>query len=59
MAARLRPYLGFRHLEHHIYPFLLDWNLQGPLVAGLRAMWSDVRQELEAFVQSLQASEPE
>lgn len=32
LGQQLRPFLGFRHLARHNYPFVLDWHMMRELV---------------------------
>jgi hypothetical protein len=50
-VERLEPYLGFRHLARHTYPFSLEWNRMCQLVQELASVserfCSDVRKFIE------------
>jgi len=49
----LGEYLRFRHLFRHRYGFELEWGRLEPLLRGLGAMGPAVRDDLEAFVDSV------
>jgi hypothetical protein len=50
---QLEEYLRFRHLFRHRYGFELDWDKLVPLLLGIRDRSSDVRDDLDGFVQVL------
>jgi hypothetical protein len=52
-AHLLADYLGFRHVYRHSYSFFLDWDELEKLVTPVQDVWRQVRQELEAFLNSL------
>ena len=53
LVDRLEPFLGFRHLARHTYPFLLNWSRMRLLVEGIIPVLDDFRDEIEAFLQSI------
>jgi hypothetical protein len=56
LAQRLANYLGFQHFYRHSYSFFLDWSELEKLVIPLHAVWSQVKTELNAFLDSLSAT---
>jgi hypothetical protein len=53
MAHRLTDYLGFRHFYRHSYSFFLEWNEVEKLVTPLAEVWTQVKGELQLFLDSL------
>jgi hypothetical protein len=53
-ARHLAEYLGFRHVFRHAYTFYLDWNELRKLVLPLDGVWAQTKQELLAFLESLE-----
>lgn len=54
-AAHLDEYRKFRHRVRNIYAMSLDPVRMQPLVEELPALWTDVRRDLSAFAQFLDA----
>ena len=54
LADRLDPYLGFRHLARHTYPFFLNWNRMRGLVEDLSAVLASFRHEIEVFMDGME-----
>lgn len=52
-AQQLSNYLSFRHFYRHSYSFFLEWNELEKLVTPLSEVWQQVKQELQAFLDSL------
>lgn len=52
-AHRLAAYLGFRHFYRHSYSFFLEWEEMEKLVTPLAGVWSQAKQELQLFLDSL------
>lgn len=50
-GAMLKDYVAFRHFYRHSYSMLLEWRLVSTLVIPLPAVWSQVRIELEKFIE--------
>lgn len=50
---RLVPFLGFRHLARHTYPFLLEWNRMCDLVREMTPVCQQFSAEVEAFVEQV------
>lgn len=48
--GRLEPFLGFRHLARHTYPFLLEWGRMCHLVREMVPAYEQFRAEVEAFL---------
>lgn len=57
LARRLADYLGFRHFYRHSYSFLLEWEELRELIAPLRELWTQVKEELTGFLKSVEAPE--
>jgi len=55
-AQQLENYLGFRHFYRHSYSFFLDWSELEKLVSPLESMWSQVKAELNVFLDSLSST---
>jgi hypothetical protein len=53
LAGKLIDYLGFRHFYRHSYSFFLKWEELEKLVTILPEIWSQAKQELNQFLQSL------
>lgn len=49
-GVMLKEYVAFRHFYRHSYSMLLEWKLVSTLVIPLPSAWSQVRAELEAFI---------
>ncbi len=49
-GAMLKDYVAFRHFHRHSYSMLIDWKLVSTLAVPLPSVWSQVRAELEAFI---------
>ena len=47
---RLEPYLGFRHLARHTYPFLFEWSRMRHLVRDLASVFEQFRADVRAFL---------
>jgi hypothetical protein len=54
MEQRLADYLGFRHFYRHSYSFLLEWSKMVDLVIPLSDVWSQLKGELQAFIDRLE-----
>ena len=54
----LEPYLGFRHLSRHTYPFLLEWSRMRHLVHELASVSEQFRRDVLAFLERADQSEP-
>jgi hypothetical protein len=48
---RLAPFLGFRHLARHTYPFVLEWSRMEPLVHEMVPVYEQFRAEAMAFLE--------
>lgn len=46
----LADYLAFRHFFRHAYAHVFEWDEMRHLVERLRPTWSEVREEIEAFI---------
>lgn len=57
LANQLDPYLGFRHLARHTYPFLLNWNRMRGLVNDLDAVLPAFRQEIQVFMDEMSSED--
>ena len=57
LQERLEPYLGFRHLARHTYPFLLDWRRMCHLVEDLGNVLDLFGARIEDFVNSMPRQE--
>jgi hypothetical protein len=53
LAGKLIDYLSFRHFYRHSYSFFLEWEELEKLVTILPEIWSQAKQELNQFLQSL------
>lgn len=53
MAQRLGEYLGFRHFYRHSYSFFLEWSEVDKLVSPLQEIWTQLKKELDLFINSL------
>jgi hypothetical protein len=51
LLARLEPFLGFRHLARHTYPFLLNWSRMCDLVKELDSVFLMFHQEVQSFLE--------
>ncbi len=49
-GVMLKDYVAFRHFYRHSYSMLIEWKLVSTLVIPLPSVWSQVRAELEAFI---------
>ena len=49
----LRPYLRFRHVVRHAYPFDLDWPKMAPLTQECGKAFERLQKELGSFLQTL------
>jgi len=47
----LLPYLGFRHLARHTYPFLFEWSRMRVLVRDLPFVLEQFRQDVWTFLE--------
>lgn len=54
LALRLMDYLRFRHLFRHTYGYELQWDKLRPLIEGLDETLTQVRQQIEQFIKSLE-----
>ena len=50
-GAMLKDYVAFRHFYRHSYSMLIEWKLISTLVIPLPTVWSQVRTELEKFIE--------
>jgi len=50
---KLADYLGFRHFFRHSYSFFLEWDELKKLVHPLRDVWTQVKTEIESFLDNL------
>ena len=50
---RLEPFLGFRHLARHTYPFLLVWDRMSYLVPDMTSLYAQIRREVAVLLESL------
>lgn len=55
LALQLVDYLRFRHLFRHTYGYELQWGKLQPLIEGLEATLTRLRQQIMQFVKSLPA----
>lgn len=53
VILRLNDYRSFRHFYRHSYSFFLEWDELEQLVKPLSALWTQVKIELQAFIDSL------
>ncbi|MBT3346299.1 MAG: hypothetical protein HN712_04770 [Gemmatimonadetes bacterium] len=53
VLERLEPFLGFRHLARHTYPFLLDWARMRDLVREIAPLHTLLRRDLEKFIKTM------
>ena len=59
LAERLDPYLGFRHLARHTYPFLLNWRRMRGLVEELDAVLLCCLDEIKGFMDKMGSPDDE
>jgi ribonuclease HepT-like protein len=57
LAQKLADYLGFRHFYRHSYSFFLEWGKLQGLVTSLREVWTQVKDDLHAFLGRLNSTE--
>jgi len=50
-VERLEPYLGFRHLARHTYPFSLEWNRMCQLVQELASVSEQFSSDVREFIE--------
>lgn len=50
LYLKLREYATFRHFYRHAYSFQLNWEKMRPLVDNLHVVWSEVKSNLENFI---------
>jgi hypothetical protein len=50
LTQKIDDYLSFRHFYRHSYSYFLDWNKLEPLVISLEEIWSQVKIELNEFL---------
>jgi hypothetical protein len=55
---RLEPYLGFRHLARHTYPFVLEWSRMRLLVQELVTVSEQFSTDVQAFLEHAGQSGP-
>jgi len=55
LETRLVSYLGFRHFTRHAYPYFLEWDELKDLLIPLYDVWTEVKQELNKFLDSLRS----
>ena len=53
LKDKLIEYMGFRHFFRHSYSFYLDWDEIKKLVLPLEDVWSQTKEEIEVFVDSI------
>ena len=53
LKDKLVEYMGFRHFFRHSYSFYLDWDEIKKLVLPLEDVWSQTKEEIEVFVDSI------
>ena len=56
LAQQLENYLSFRHFYRHSYSFYLDWSELEKLINPLHSIWSQVKAELNVFLDSLSST---
>lgn len=59
LAEQLRPFLGFRHLARHNYPFVLDWGMMRHLTEELDATFDLFRSEIVTFLEAIGPADDE
>lgn len=57
VATRLREYLGFRHVVRNVYAFHFDPIRVKQLAKGLTKLFSEIRAELQIFIEFLQQTD--
>lgn len=50
LRQELTPYLAFRHLSRHTYPFSLNWSRMRGLVMNLRSVHQSLHEEVTVFL---------
>ena len=50
LASRLDPYLGFRHLARHTYPFFLNWGRMRGLVEDMDSVLRSFQDQVQDFI---------
>jgi len=56
-VERLEPYLGFRHLARHTYPFSLEWNRMCRLVQELASVSEQFCSDVGRFIEHAEQSD--
>jgi len=54
LASRLDPYLGFRHLARHTYPFFLNWGRMRGLVEEMDAVLRSFQDQVQDFMSRME-----